>query len=177
MFFKTMSLQKSALIIALAAVSFGTDLVATQTQSKDLTRERFGAAAQALLQDTSTLTMNTMQPIPFRTVNFRRNTKLKHKNSVVKVKIPGLYEITAQFSIMNPVTDQNYATNVLINGKKYLNFQVTELASTQMQFTALGSLYLKRGDEVSIALTQAPAGTVIGGDRFLTMLLVRESKN
>ena len=84
--------------------------------------------AQAIVQDTSTITPTLGQPIAFAVTNLQKNVKIKNGNTVFKVEVPGLYRLES-FLLVTTTEGATLSAGFLINGQSYLNFIVEDASA------------------------------------------------
>lgn len=120
--------------------------------------------AQANYQDETSLTAVSDDPIPFTERNFRTNFRVNDDHTVFQVEIPGLYSLDSFLIVNVPNIGDSVDGYITINGRKLLTFynQEVRTAANPIEFHFGDRLvYLRKGDRISIILSQFPAGTTI----------------
>lgn len=167
MIFKSTRVQGMTLALSLAALSLGSGLsAASQISDNTLLAKdsihQFVKPAQIFLEGTSVITPVLGQPIHFSKIALKENVKAKKDNSVFKIEVPGLYEITSFLLVNPPSLDDSVTVALLINGKVLKNLIDSDVVPDDtLPIVTTRKIYLKKGDTVSVALIAAPTGTTV----------------
>lgn len=120
--------------------------------------------AQANYQDETSLAPVVDQPIPFTVKNFRTNVGVNSDKTVFEVRVPGLYSLDAFLLLNVPNVGDTVGGFITINGRKLLTFfnSETRTAGPIVEFHFNDRLvYLRKGDQVSVVLSQFTPGTTV----------------
>lgn len=134
--------------------------------------------AQANFQDETALAPVVDQPIPFTVKNFRTHVGADSNRSVFEVKVPGLYSIDSFLIISVPTPGDTVSGYITINGRKLLTFFNSETStSTIVEFHFNDRLvYLEKGDQVSVVLSDFTPGTLVLSRGFVMVALNNSSE-
>ena len=177
MFIKKFSLKTTASVLSLLALLTSSDAFATQTswsRRHDHHHEKKITPAQANYQDENTLIPVADEPIPFSEKNFRTNVKVNSDQTVFEVKVPGLYSIDSFLLLNIPNIGDSVDGYITINGRKFLTFfeRETRTASPIVNFHFNDRhVYLKKGDQVSVVLSDFAPGTTVLARGFVMVAL------
>lgn len=120
--------------------------------------------AQALYQDEAAFTPVIDEPIWFSVKNFKENVHVNSNRTVFEVKVPGLYSIDSFLLVNVPNIGDSVGGYITINENKFLTFfnRETSTLSTLIEFHFNDRIvYLKKGDTVSVILSEFTPGTVV----------------
>lgn len=130
--------------------------------------------AQAIYQDTSLHAVIADWPIPFFVKGFRENVKVNCDGSVYEIKVPGLYSIDSFLIVNVPSIGDVVGGYITINERKLLPFYSNQesTTSTLVEFHFNDrQVYLKKGDRVSVVLSEFIPGTTISSRGFVLVAL------
>lgn len=163
----------TTLALSLATLSLGSSLVAAAplaTESTILEKghtQQFVKPAQVFASASDTITPTLNAPIHFSTIKLRDNIKVKHDKSVFEIEVPGRYDITSFMLVNPPNIGDSVTIAFLINGALIRNFIDQEIVTSDtIPMVTQRDVYLKKGDQVSVVLQNAPAGTTISNRGF-----------
>lgn len=178
MFIKKFSLKTTALVLSLLTLLSSSEMFATtQTcfkRSHDRGHEKRVEPAQANYQDETPLIPIADNPIPFSVKNFRTNFEVNSDKTVFEVQVPGLYSIDSFLVVSVPNIGDSVDGYITINGRKLLTFFSTErrTASPIVNFHFNDRLvYLRKGDQVSVVLSDFAPGTAVLARGFVMVAL------
>jgi hypothetical protein len=172
MFAKKFNSKITALILSALALSTCSEAFATPDRSRS--HDARVVAAQANYQDENFLNPIVDTPIPFSVQNFKTNFGVSHDKSVFEVKVPGLYSIDSFLLVNVPNIGDIVEGYITINGRKLLTFYSREVrtGSPVVDFHFDDRLvYLKKGDKVSVVLSNFAPGTTVLARGFVIVAL------
>lgn len=164
MFKRKINLKTTALVLSLLALTTSSEMFATCCNHS---HDRHGTkveAAQANYQDENPFIPVSNEPIPFSEKNFRTNFRVNSDNTVFEVQVPGLYSIDSFLLVNVPDVGDSVDGYLTINGRRLLTFYNREIrtASPIVNFHFNDRLvYLKKGDQVSVVLSEFAPGTTV----------------
>lgn len=178
MFFKSFQKYTLALAFSILSISLSSELFASHSESSSkhpIERNQFIKPAQVFLQDETPIPLVNNETIPFASANFVENIKLKNDNSVVKILVPGKYDLGAEVIINDAVVGEFYDLVLLINGKSFLVFdQPVEAFLPTATLFAGTTIYLKKGDEVAFAFRNSSTATL--GRRTASVIIASNTR-
>ncbi len=131
-------------------------------------------AAQAIYQDETALIPVIDLPIPFAVKDFKTNVGTNFNKSLFEVKVPGLYSLDAYLLLNVPNVGNTVAGYITINERKLLPFFSRETRTldpvVELHFTDR-IVYLKKGDRVSVVLSEFTQGTTVLSRGFVMVAL------
>lgn len=150
-----------ALGLSLIALSYNAEVSAAKSHGKAV--QQLIKPAQAFLDDNSAFTVTDLTPIPFANAHFVEHVGVKEDNTVLVIKVAGQYDISILFEITNAIVGTDYTAAILLNGKTFLNIQTTEKAFLENITLGINpaSIFLHKGDTLSVAFLNPPEGTII----------------
>lgn len=166
--------------LSLAAIFSASGLTASsQCENKVANAPRAKVKpAQAIFQDDVVFTPVVDQKIPFAVKNLKENVDVNEEKTTFKVEVSGLYSLDAFLLVNVPAVGNSVAGYITINHKKFLNFYSRETSATstilELHFNDR-YVYLKKGDKVSVVLTELTQGTTVGARGFV-MIAFNNSK-
>lgn len=175
MFTKKFSLKTAALILSLLALVNSSEMFATCCkQTQDRNHGNGVRPAQANFQDETSLVAVADEPIPFSVKNFKTNFLVNNASTVFEVQVPGLYSIDAFLLVNVPNIGDSVGGYITINGRKLLTFFSKEIrtAGPVVNFHFNDRLvYLRKGDQVSVVLSEFAPGTTVLARGFVIVAL------
>jgi hypothetical protein len=176
MFIEKFNLKSTAIILSLLALLTSSEMFATAKACVD--RRHHGnsvEAAQANYQDENSLIPVSDAPIPFSEKNFKTNFVVNSNKTVFEVQVPGLYSIDAFLLLNIPSIGDTVNGYITINGRKLLTFFESATRTAASPIVAFHFedrlVYLKKGDQVSIVLSDFPPGTAVLARGFVMVAL------
>lgn len=178
MFIEKFNSKAMSLILSLLTLLISSDMFATTQIACDRNHERYQGKrvepAQANYQDETLFIPVADGPIPFSLKNFRNNFEVSFDKTVFEVQIPGLYSIDAFLLLNVPNIGDSVDGYITINGRKLLTFfsSETRTASPIVNFHFNDRLvYLRKGDQVSVILSNFTPGTTVLARGFVMVAL------
>lgn len=167
MLIKKIKLIPTALVLSVIALLTSSEISAHSCHRHNGCRVE---AAQANYQDETTFTPAVDEPIPFSVANFRTNVDVNSDNTVFEVEVPGLYSLDAFLLVNVTSTTVPVEGYITINGRELLTFFNEErpTATGNVEFHFEDRLvYLRKGDRISVVLSDFPPGTTVLGRGFV----------
>lgn len=176
MFIKKFNLKATSFVVSLFAILTSSQTFADHTCfHRSHHRPLAGVeAAQANYEDSSPIIPVLNEPISFSIKNLRKNIKVNSDRTVFKVQVPGLYSIDSFLLLSVPNIGDSAAGYITINGRTLLTFFTRGTSTTApiVDFHFFDRLaYLKKGDKVSVVLTEFVPGTTILACGFVMVAL------
>lgn len=178
---KNFSLKATALILSLSALLASSEMFATEQTCINRGCNRYDnrvEPAQANYQDETLLIPVVDQPIPFSIKNFKNNVEVNFARTVFEVEIPGLYSLDSfllvNFPDVGDSIEDSVGGYITINGRKLLTFfnRETREDSSIVEFHFNDRLvYLQKGDQVSVVLSEFAPGTTVLARGFVMVAL------
>lgn len=180
MFIKKFNLKLTVLALSLLALATNSQIFASAEHSSSHSHHSHShhgegvIPAQANYQDETPFDPVADEPISFSVRNFRNNVEVNRNKSVFEVEIPGLYSIDAFLVLSIPNIGETVAGYITINERKLLTFFET---ATRTDSPIVGFhfndrlVYLKKGDKVSVVVSDFPQGTAVLARGFVMVAL------
>lgn len=173
-----MIVKKNILPVAALALGLltlvGSSEIFASSEHHHQNQETGVTPAQAIYQDELVLTPVIDQPIPFSIKDFKTNVHVNSDRTIFEVEVPGLYSIDSFLLVNVPEVGDSVAGYITINEKKLLPFynRETTTLSTTVEFHFNDRLvYLKKGDSVSVILSEFTPGTTVLGRGFVLVAM------
>lgn len=175
----TKNFKTTALVLSLALLT-SSDMFATTdmfeanaccNRGRDRHHVRI-EPAQAIYDDTALLVPVLDQPIPFTTEDFRTNFEVNNERSIFTVEVAGLYVINTSLSVTVPAIGDTVSGYITINDRKLLPFFSSVTAGdTVVELDINAQVYLRRGDRISVILSEFTPGTTVSTRTFSAVVL------
>ena len=178
MLIKKFNLKATALILSLAFLTCS-EMFATAETCHDRNHDRHHGKrvepAQANYQSETALIAVANELIPFSVRNFRTNVTVNSDRTVFEVQVPGLYSIDAFLLVNIPNIGDSVDGYITINGRKLLTFYSRETRTTASPIVNFHFndrlVYLRKGDQVSVVLSEFAPGTTVLSRGFVMVAL------